>query len=205
MLFDPLHQITTIGTIHPDASQSFACAQSTQSAQHKACPTRVGNRRLGNYYSQEQSHCVSYQMPLASHHLLVGVIPTHAWHLRTLDRLTVQAPSSSLLITSHLPTKVCSYSVMDTLPCAIITPHSEVVIDTLPPSILRGHHPPLTPTHHYVQNAVDNASHVQRARSASALCRWNVLSDTLPLTVSQVGTIYLVGHTPSLSIPPTVR
>src|SRR6476659_8929557 len=149
----PLHQSSTIDAIHPDASQPLACAQTTQSAQHMSCSTRVGGGSGSDYYRQEQSHSVSHHVPLTSHHALVGVIPTHTWHLSGLDRLAVQASGARLLVTSHLTSEVRSYSVMDTLPCAIISPHSEVVVHTLPPRILCGHHPPLTPSHHYVQNA----------------------------------------------------
>jgi len=205
MLLYPLHQPSTIDAIHPDASQPFACAQPSQPPQHISCSTWVGGGSRSNYYRQQQSHSVCYQMPLTPHYLLVGVVPTHTWHLGGLDRLTVQATSTCLFVSSHLTAKVCSYSVMDTLPCAVISPHSEVVVDTLPPRVLCGHHPPLTPTNHYIQNAVDNTSHVQSTRSAAALCRWNVVSDTLPLTVSQVGWVTLVGHTPSLSARPPDR
>src|SRR4051812_25816097 len=195
MCLHPLNQSSTIDAVHPDASQSFTCAQSIQPAQHKFCSTRVGYRGTSHYYPYEQSQSVSHHMPLTSHYLLVSVLPTHTWHLRSLDRLAVQTPCCSLLITSHLTSEVCSYSVMDTLPSAIITPHSEVVVHTLPLWVLTRHHPPLTPSHHYVQNAIDNTSYVQSARPATRLCHWNVISDTLPLTVSQVSRIYLVGHT----------
>src|SRR5829696_1415618 len=106
MFLHPLHQPSAIDAIDPDASQSFACAQPSQSAQHEPCSTRVGGGSSCYYYSQEQSHRISHQVPLTSHHSLVGVIPTHAWHLGGLDRLAVQASSTCLLITPNLTAKV---------------------------------------------------------------------------------------------------
>lgn len=138
-------------------------------------------------------------MSLASCYLLVGIIPSHTPYLRALDRLAVHTPGACLLVTPQLASEGCSYLVVDTLPSTVVSPSAEVMVDTLPVGILAGQHSPLTPSHYYIQDGVDDLSHVESARSATRLCLRYVISDTLPLTVSQVRRISLVLHTPSLS------
>src|SRR2546423_1390367 len=90
---------------------------------------------------------------------------------------------------------------MEPLQVAIITPLPEVGVDTLPCRILPRQHAPLTATDDDIQNAIDDRSHLQCARSASWLCRRNQVFDTIPLTVGQIGWIQLVlVHIPS--VPP---
>src|SRR5438874_9938178 len=104
-------------------------------------------------------------------------------------------------MTTCSATNLGSQRVMEPLPGAIITPLPEVGVDTLPGRILPRQHAPLTATDDDIQNAIDDRSHLQCARSASWLCRRNQVFDTIPLTVGQIGWIQLVlVHIPS--VPP---
>src|SRR5438876_1876410 len=103
-------------------------------------------------------------------------------------------------MTTCASTNLGTERVVKPLPRPIITPLLEVGGHTLPGRILARQHPPLTATHDDVQDAMDDRSHVQRARSPSWLCRGDQFFDTIPLTVGQIGWIHLVlFHIPSVS------
>src|SRR5438876_8048506 len=199
MLYHPLQQLTSVDAIYPDAPQLLAAAHLAQPLEQHFGSCWVRKRGGSNHYSHQQAQCVHYHMTFAAFDTLVAIVATFTWSLACLGALAVQATGCGMLVSTNTASQLCSQLVMDTLPGAIISPPAEVVIDTLPLGIAAWQHTPLAATYYYVEDSVDNTSHFQSARPTAWLCGRNVLFDTLPLTVGQVGRVCLVAHTPSVS------
>src|SRR5689334_2304907 len=92
--------------------------------------------------------------------------------------------------------------VMESLPCAIVTPLSKVGIHTLPCWVLTWQHAPLASGDGQVEKSIDHACHLQCSPMTSWFGRRYQFFDTIPLTVSQIAWRQLVFlHILSVSRP----
>jgi hypothetical protein len=86
---------------------------------------------------------------------------------------------------------------MHPLPCAVLAPAPEVLVDNLPGRQVMGHQPPRTAAAHDIEDAVEDLPLGVCLRPASRLgCRHQML-DQIPFFVAEVGRIRFAGfHTP---------
>lgn len=91
---------------------------------------------------------------------------------------------------------LCSQSIMDALPSAIITPLPEVMVHAFPFWILSGEHPPLDPACYQIEDCIDDHAHIDCARPSSSFRRWYQFFGKIPLAVGHVAWVELFGvHT----------
>lgn len=73
---------------------------------------------------------------------------------------------------------------MNSLPCAVDSPLPEIVIDTFPAWVLFGQHSPLYAAYRYIEDAVDDLTHIKATRSSAVFRRRDPILDIIPLAVS---------------------
>src|SRR5271157_5189143 len=196
---DPFQQVTTIGAIDPDAAQFLA--RSAQALEEQFGSGSIGERGFRDDHDQQQAQGVYQDVSLAPFHLFACVIATLPRPLGRFDALAIQGSCCRMFMATSTLAHLRPERVMHSVPGAIITPLPKVAVHTLPRRIVPWEHAPLTAGDQQIQDPIDYRSHLQRAWLASWLCRRNEVFDTIPLTVGQIGWIYLVRFHPP-SVPP---
>jgi len=110
-------------------------------------------------------------MAFPSLDLFARIIPTYAWNGSRFDTLAIETPCGGMFMSVRLPPDGGAQGVMNALPCAIITPAAEILIDTLPQRIVFGQHPPLDTAHDDIHEGIDDLAHVQTAGASARFCR----------------------------------
>jgi hypothetical protein len=201
MLQDPSDQLATIGAIDPDAPQFLGRAAQAPDQQTRPCCIRERGGR--DHHDDNQTHRVDQEMPFAPRDLFARILAAQTWSGTRLQALSVQAASRGVLMASGLATDLGAQPIVDALPSPIIAPHPKVRVEALPLGIVLGQHPPLTARNDNLEHRIDQLTHVQTAWSASGLCCRDMIFDTIPVAVGQIGGVCLCAHTPNVPYPLT--
>src|SRR5713101_9557678 len=164
-LLYPLDQRSQITAIGPDnlqppiqAKQDFDQALGSLAVLHGGgC----------DHNRQNQSQAVHRHVAFASRHLFSRVVAALSRLIGDLDRLAVDNGGRrchlALLGLAH----VVSQRVVNEGPSPILAPAPKAAIDRLPRTKVAGQQPPGTARAHHVEDGVDQASTIQRRRSAT--------------------------------------
>ncbi len=194
---DPFQQATAIGAIDPDEPQLFTGTRHALEQLSGAFRIRKGGSSHND--DQEEAHGIDQDMALATFDMLACIVAAFTRPLRGLDALAVHRSSRGVLMTTSTLAYLSTKRVMHALPRAIIAKLVKVRRDALPAGIVLGQHAPLISCHRQVQERVQNGPHTQRPGASSCFSRWDQIFDTIPLSISQIGWVCLVGfHLPSI-------
>ena len=141
------------------------------------------------------SHCIDEKMPFPSYNTLATIVASHSCGCDAgLDRLTIDAASSWMLVPPPSLAHPHSEPVMQPLPGAIVPPLSEVGVDALPRRKVARQHPPLDAAHSQVEYRIYHQTHIQTVRSSPRFGRWNQMLDKKQLGVGQICGISFCFH-----------
>ncbi len=94
---------------------------------------------------------------------------------------------------------------MNLLPCAITLKPSKIAIDRFPRRKVARQLPPRTTGAHDIHYGVDHLAHVVSARATAPFGFRNQRTDQSPLTVRQIGGVWLPFHTTSSALRPLLK
>lgn len=189
---NPIEERASIATVHPDQTELLAGAR--QASQKKLGAIAILNRSRRDHDRHEQAQRVDQEMPFPSLDLFALVVAADAGDRSRFDALAIETTSCWMLVSTSTSSYHGSHCVMNPLPRTVVTPDPKVVVDALPLRILLGQHPPLDTADNDVQDAVDDLSHIQAARSSARFRRWNKFLDNVPLIVGQIAWVDSLVH-----------
>src|SRR5689334_23752285 len=130
MLTHPRYQLAAIGAIDPNPPQFLAMAAHPR--KQLSCAFGVGDRSSGDDHRQHQAQGVDQQVAFAALDQLAVIEATLASHGSGFDTLAVQTASRGMLMPAGATAHFGPQGIVDALPCAIIAPDTEVMVDALP-------------------------------------------------------------------------